>query len=121
MMGLKMKNKTKEVKIYGVENKDTYWSNAKNGDDIDRLVWFISQLSPHNLWKGREAVEGLLTKHTEQIKKEDKRSAKQFDLACRAIDGIYEIADMETEKILRKYFKDVDKLNKQYLEKGQNE
>lgn len=104
-----MKNKTEEVKQV-----------HRLIDELEALSGF-NDVTINKFAELRVLVNGITPTNTEQIKKEDKRSAKQFDLACRAIDGIYEIADMETEKILRKYFKDVDKLNKQYLEKGQND
>lgn len=31
-----------------------------SADIIDRTVWFIATLSPHNLWKGEEAIRKLL-------------------------------------------------------------
>lgn len=35
-----------------------FWSleQWKTGNDIERLVWFISTLSPHNLWRAEEAI-----------------------------------------------------------------
>lgn len=34
------------------------WMNSK--DDMDRLIWYISSLSPHNLWKAREIIRSAL-------------------------------------------------------------
>jgi hypothetical protein len=49
-----------------LDQNRTHWTleQWKNSDDpIDRTIWYISTLSPHNLWKGREAIEHILSKH----------------------------------------------------------
>ncbi len=40
------------------------WKNDE--DVITRTVYFISYLSPHNLWKGYKAIQDLLKKRDEQ-------------------------------------------------------
>lgn len=54
-----MKNKgTLEEQIKeDIKRKD--WTSVQwreSPEDIDRLIWYISSLSPHNLWKARGAV-----------------------------------------------------------------
>ena len=46
------------------------WKNSK--DHIDRLVYFIAYLSPHNLWKAHEDIASLLLKQREEFKEEYK-------------------------------------------------
>ena len=29
-------------------------------DDLDRLIWFIHQLSPWNLWKAKQAIRDFM-------------------------------------------------------------
>ena len=97
-----MKNKTEDLKTILIELiTDVYRGFTGDGEPYVR----------YNTEKASNKILKLF--NTEQINKEAKRSARQLDLACEAIDEIYDIADTETEKILRKYFKAVDKLNKQ--------
>lgn len=43
-----------------LKKKDWTMEQWKNSEDIiDRTVYFISYLSPHNLWKGYEAIQNL--------------------------------------------------------------
>lgn len=38
------------------------WGDIVDSDDpIDRLAYFVNGLSPHNLWKGVEAIQDLIT------------------------------------------------------------
>lgn len=36
-------------------------------DKIKRTVFFIASLSPHNYWKGYEAIQGLLAEQAEEL------------------------------------------------------
>jgi len=36
------------------------WKDSK--DKLDRLVWFISIQSPHNLWRARVSIQELISK-----------------------------------------------------------
>lgn len=69
---------------------DEQW---KNGNDIERLVWFISTLSPHNLWKAQEAIESLLTQQAKQHKAELEEERK------KVIEEIISKYDEEIEEM----------------------
>lgn len=47
------------------------WKNSK--DSVDRLIWFISSLSPHNLWKAREAIRQERSRVREETIEEKKK------------------------------------------------
>lgn len=40
--------------------KRTYEEIKNSKDELDRLIYWINQLSPHNLWKAKEAVNDKL-------------------------------------------------------------
>ena len=50
-----------------VKKKEWTSDQWKNGNDIERLVWFISTLSPHNLWKAEEAIAQALASKGEEV------------------------------------------------------
>jgi hypothetical protein len=51
-----------------LQGKNWTGADQKNSEDaLDRLMYFISYLSPHNLWKAREAVEELLVERDRQF------------------------------------------------------
>lgn len=46
----------------------TKWEQMKESKDIiDRTVWFINTLSPHNLHKGREALDELIKAQSNEL------------------------------------------------------
>lgn len=45
------------------EHPRSFESFKNSVDDLDRLVFYISGLSPHNLWKGRLAIDEYLISH----------------------------------------------------------
>ena len=50
-----------------LKRKNWTMEDFKNSEDIlDRTVWFIATLSPHNLWKGYEA----LNQREDEVRKE---------------------------------------------------
>ena len=40
------------------------WKNSK--DPLDRLVWFIGSLSPHNYWRGRQELNQLVEEERDE-------------------------------------------------------
>lgn len=113
-----MKNKTKELKLYRkIENLVNPFIKKWCGDNYTHLVDY----DDNDGQELRENIAKLVTKHTEQIKKEaylEGVKKLKWRIECSTlISELYgwkSVVDMAEEEVLDFYLK-------QYLEKGQNE
>lgn len=65
------KEEQDEILHASINRKDWTMSEWKESDNIiDRTVWFIHQLSPHNLWTGYKALKELEAETRKQVAEE---------------------------------------------------
>lgn len=57
------------------------WNHSES--DVERLVYFISYLSPHNMHKGAHAIEELVQRTADAAYKEGTEHLVQMDAAGR--------------------------------------
>jgi len=71
MNGLEMENKNDKQLEERMSWSFSKWRDSK--DRLDRMIWFIGSLSPHNYWRGWEALQGFIQA---EVKAERKRVNK---------------------------------------------
>jgi hypothetical protein len=95
------------------KGKTKTWETMKTSKDIvDRTAYFIATLSPHNLWKGRDAINGLLASQKEAVYQQGRAEAieevKRLRTWSETEQGMERSLDHTGEFIL---IKDIDLLH----------
>lgn len=91
----------------------TEWKDST--DKIERLVYFINYLSPHNIWKGAEAIEELLTETIDQAVTQALERVEKEVIGKREI--INETGNLSTEGKAKHYRNSLRSQQRAALEK----
>jgi uncharacterized protein YllA (UPF0747 family) len=100
-----------------ITKKNWTLKDLKNSKDpIDRLVWFISIQSPHNLWRGYEAIITQLEVMEREVRKEHDKINHNIDV--RYEDDIIKAFNKFIEKWCGSHFPhliDTDENDGEYM------